>query len=281
MKIMEKGDLIRMTLKFIHTLITPHSTYHNGKASTSTPFRAGITIEAALAMPFFFFAVISLIYLFEIMAIQTSVRSGLTYAGKIVAEESYPLAAVNPGNIEEYVVNAIGAERLERSIVIDGSMGIDCSDSSMSVRTGIGTIKAEYKIRIPVPFFYRDGITRTESIRIKAWTGYEKEFLGMSEEETVYVTENGIVYHRDYHCTYLELSIHMVASDSVDGLRNVNGGKYYACRRCGSGVSGQVYITDSGDKYHGSLSCSGLKRTVYAIPLSEAIGKGACVRCGR
>lgn len=234
-----------------------------------------------MAVPFFFFAVISLIYLFEIMAVQTSVRSGLTYAGKIVAEESYPIAAVNPGDIEEYVVNAIEARRLERSIVVGGSTGIDCSASNMSIRTGIGTLKAEYRIQIPVPFFYIDGIKRTESIKIKAWTGYEKGYIGSSEEETVYVTETGIVYHRDYHCTYLELSIHMVPADSVDGLRNVDGGKYHACRICGGTGSGQVYITDSGDKYHRSLSCSGLKRTVYAIPLSEAIGKGACVRCGR
>jgi len=158
-----------MTFKFIHTLKTPHSTYHHGKVSTSTPFRAGITVEAALAVPFFFFAVISLIYLFEIMAVQTAVRSGLNFAGKIVAEESYPLATINPGKIEEYVVNAMDAERLERSIVVGGSTGIDCSKSNMSIRTGIGTLKAEYRIQIPVPFFYIDGITRAESIKNKAF----------------------------------------------------------------------------------------------------------------
>ena len=270
-----------MTLTFIHTQKTPHTTQQYGKASTSTPFRAGITVEAALAVPFFFFAVISLIYLFEIMSVQTSVRSGLTYAGKSVMEESYPLAMIDPGDIEEYIVNVIGADRLERSIVIGGSTGIDCSASNMSVRTGIGMLTAEYKIRIPVPFFNIEGVERRDSLRVKAWTGYEKEFFGSTKEETVYVTETGVVYHKDYHCTYLELSIQMVAADQIDGLRNIDGGKYYACRICGSAKNGKVYITDSGDKYHGSLSCSGLKRTVYAIPVSEAVGKGACIRCGR
>jgi len=117
-------------------------------------------------------------------------------------------------------------------------------------------------------------------MKIKTWTGYEKSGFGTSEDETVYVTATGMVYHRDYHCTYLDLSIHMVSKEELEGLRNDSGGKYYPCEHCGGGWGG-VYITDSGDRYHGSLSCSALKRTVYAVPLSEAAGKGACSKCGQ
>lgn len=272
---------IRMTHNNIHTQKTPHSSYHCGRASTSTSYKGSITIEAAMAVPVFFFAVLCLVYLLEVMAIQTSVRSGLSYAGKVISQENYPINMVDPGKVEEYIVNAIGADRLERSIVVGGSTGIDCSKSNMSLRTGIGKLSAAYQIRIPVPMFVIDGITREETIKIKTWTGYEREFLGDSKEETVYVTETGLVYHRDYHCTYLDLSIQMVPAANIESLRNNDGGKYYACRICGGGNNAQVYITGSGNKYHGSLSCSGLKRTVYAVPLSEVIGKGACNRCGR
>ena len=50
----------------------------HGRASVS----ASVTIEAALAVPIFFFALVCLIYLLELMAIGTAVRSGLQYAGK-------------------------------------------------------------------------------------------------------------------------------------------------------------------------------------------------------
>ena len=53
------------------------------------------------------------------------------------------------------------------------------------------------------------------------------------EDETVYVTGTGLVYHKDYHCTYLDLSIRMVQGKEISELRNESGGRYYACEHCG------------------------------------------------
>ena len=103
----------------------------------------------------------------------------------------------------------------------------------------------------------------------------------MEDDETVYVTETGLVYHRDYHCSYLDLSIHLVSMQEISSLRNKSGGKYYPCEHCAEQSVGMVYITENGDRYHNSLSCSGLKRTIYAVPLSEVAGKGACSRCSK
>lgn len=232
-----------------------------------------------MAVSIFFFAVVCLFYLMEIMAVQTAVRSGLQYAGKEAAEEGYIKRMFSPSEIEADVVNAIGAKRLERSIVAGGSGGIDCSASRTSARTGIAELQAVYHIRVPIPMFGIPPVAYKEQIRVKTWTGYEKS--GIAEDsETVYITETGVVYHKDYHCTYLDLSVRMVSSSELADLRNHNGGKYHPCERCKKS-SGGVYITDYGDRYHSSLSCSGLKRTVYAVPVSEAVGKGACSKCGR
>lgn len=257
------------------------NSYLPERVSASASLGASITVEAAMAVPIFFLAVVSLLYLMEIMAVQTAMRSALQYAGKNAAEEAYIVTMVMPSRLEQDVVNSIGAKRLDRSIVIGGSGGIRCNGSRISSRTGIGELIVTYQVRLPIPMFGVPPIKYQDKIRIKAWVGYEKSGFGSEQEDTVYITKTGMVYHKDYHCTYLELSIHMVPSGDIGSLRNESGGKYYPCEHCMRNGGDGVYITDTGNRYHSSLSCSGLKRTVYAVPLSEAVGKGACVRCGQ
>ena len=244
--------------------------------------RGVITVEAALTVPLFFLAVLALFYMLEVMSIRTTIRSGMQYAAKEAAENIYVNPVVTPGSLEADIVSSIGGGRLERSIVVNGSGGIHCEKSRMSAVTGILELRVTYQIRLPIPMFAAAPVNMEESMRMKGWNGYVRAGFGQEDDETVYITENGMVYHRDYHCNYLELSIRMVPYSSVDGLRNESQGKYHACERCvHGGAAGEVYVTDYGDRYHNSLSCSGLKRTVYAVPLTEAVGKGACSKCSR
>ncbi len=252
-----------------------------GRVSSSVSVKASITVEAALAVPVFFLAMVTILYLFEMAAIQTTVRAGLQYAGKKAAKEAYLTKTVLPASIEEDLVSAIGSDRLSRSIVIDGSSGISCEKSWMSPRTGIGTLKVTYRVRLPISFFGSLSRKYEVSMKIKSWVGYEKEAFGSDSQEIVYITETGLVYHRNYHCTYLDLSIHAVSAADLTNLRNASGGRYKACNRCHPSSSGQVYIANYGDSYHGNIFCSGIKRTVYSVPLSEVMGKGACTKCGQ
>lgn len=272
-----------MHLKKDYPLLSFIYMYENkGKASVSTRRKGSITVEAAMAVPLFFFAVLALVFLLEMLSVQTSVRSGLQEAGKKLAVQAVEVTAVIPSEVERDIVNSVGAGRLERSIVDGGISGIDCSGSYLSPLTGIGEIEAAYQVRIPVPIFRVAPISYKETMRIKAWTGYEAGGFGESDDELVYVTDTGMVYHKDPHCTHLDLSIRMAASSDLGSLRNDNGGKYHACEKCvhGGNSGGNVYITNQGDKYHSSLSCSGLKRTVYTARISEVPGKRACSKCG-
>ena len=251
------------------------------KNRRTSAFTSGsITIEASFVVPIFFFAAICLLYLFEIMAIQTAVRSGMSYAGKKQAEEMYGGLIASPGSLEEDIARAIGEDRLERSIIVGGSQGITCNQSYISQTTKVLTLEVEYKVKIPFPLFSLSEIPYREVMQIKGWTGYVPTGFAGEREKVVYITETGVVYHENYKCTHLDLSIQLVAKEGIEELRNQYQGRYTPCNRCGNGAGGDgVYITDTGNHYHNQIACSGLKRTIFAIPISEAIERGACSRC--
>lgn len=244
--------------------------------------KGSVTIETAMILPFFLLAMICIIYMMEVMVIRTSIRSGMQYAAKNIAEKVYVLPVVSVNELEEQIIQAIGAERLDRSVVVNGSGGIHCEQSRISVMTGILDVKVQYQVKVPVPAISNISVPMQESIKVKGWCGYSGGGFYNDLEETVYLTENGMVYHKKYDCSYLELSIRGVSAEEVDTIRNKDQGIYHACEVCAKkGKNELVYVTDYGNRYHNSLNCSGLKRTIYAVPISEAAGKGVCSKCGR
>ncbi len=140
---------------------------------------------------------------------------------------------------------------------------------------------AEYTLQ-PMFSYMGFGHIRLQSCYFgHAWTGYEPSpfTLEEEEEEIVYITEQGTVYHRDIHCTYLNPSVKTVPAGSIGQQVNDSGGKYKRCEYCGG--SAAVYIiTDHGDRYHTTASCPGIKRTIHAVLLSEVGGRAPCSKCG-
>jgi len=117
----------------------------------------------------------------------------------------------------------------------------------------------------------------------RKWTGYNviSGDISREEEEYVYITEHGYSYHRSRNCSHLKVTIKAVASEDIDSLRNSSGGRYRPCEKCGGNGTGILFITPDGDRYHSDAGCSGLKRTVKTVKLSEVGGRTPCSICGK
>lgn len=248
-------------------------------ASYQKTLQASVTVEAVVCIPLFLYAAVCLIWLIELRAIQLSVRSALGEAAREMTVELSEVPILIPARLEEKISELLGEERIEQSLITDG---IHCEKSYIWGNTGIIELTAEYEVRLPFPQFAIPNLPYQEKMRVKAWNGYIKGGkTDFAIGTIVYITETGVVYHKDYRCNYLDLSVRNVNRADLENLRNKDGSKYYPCEFCSERTGETVYITDYGNRYHSTTTCSGMKRKIYAVPLSEVKGKGACSKCGQ
>ena len=116
---------------------------------------------------------------------------------------------------------------------------------------------------------------------------YELEYVlagkGSDKENMESVIKRLLFVREAANITHLELSIRSVAEAEIAALRNENGEAYRKCMQCryAENAFGRLYITNQGDCYHKDLGCSGIKRTVRMIRLSEVGTRRPCSRCGQ
>ena len=136
-----------------------------------------------------------------------------------------------------------------------------------------------YRIENPLQLLGLFSYDMDQRAKVHKWIGYTGS--GNEDGTYVYITETGKSYHWFSDCTYLDLSILAVPEETVSGLRNDSGAKYKDCEKCriGKKDTKTVFVTEYGEAVHNSLSCSGLKRTVYRILLEEAGNHSPCGKC--
>ncbi len=139
----------------------------------------------------------------------------------------------------------------------------------------------EHGTVLPVPGMFHS-IRIVQKRTVRGWTGFtgREHGSGTGRDKVVYVTEHGTVYHQDAECRHLKLSVRQCSLEEAKAERNTGGAKYYPCERCWKEGSRLVYLTEDGDRYHQSLSCSSLTRRIRTILLSEAGGRPPCSVCG-
>lgn len=226
-----------------NSLQTPHNVRCDAerRVSPHASCRGSLTLETAMALPFLLCAVAALLSLFPFTAVQGRKTRSL----------------------------------LERAQTLAVTAGASESDPYIRLY--------DYdRVSFPYAALGFGARTAVQKAVVRAWIGYTGEDFYERDETFVYITPSGSVYHRSPDCTYLRLSIRSIYGARLEGERNESGSRYAPCEICvkNGNPAGTVYVTDYGDRYHNSRSCSGLKRTVMMVPLREVKGKGACSKCG-
>lgn len=249
------------------------------RTSLYTLRKGSYTLEAAVILPLIAAFFVAILFFFRVLQIQTQVQESLNYASRKTACEAGFITSeiALRASAEACFRKELNQYEIPDSYVRGGTLGITLLRSDFS--GSYIQLQADYYVKLPISFFTVKGISISQSSKSHKWTGDREDG---EEEDYVYVTETGTVYHRNRKCSYLDLTIQSVDSTNLAGLRNKNGQKYYACSECvaENSIPTLVYITDYGNCYHSSLSCSALKRTIYLIPLSEVGDKRPCSKCG-
>lgn len=268
--------------------------------------RAGMTVEAAIALPIFLLFLLNLGSAIEMIRLHGNLQTALWETGNKLAVYGYALGneeslrsmeqeedpwwkemagiAFSYLYIKNQMVDDLGEQYLETSPLSHGIDGLQFWESEILQPDGEMEITLTYGVS---PWCSLTGgfpFRMANRYHAHIWNGYDiVGNSGGNEEDliTVYVTDTGKVYHRDRNCTHLCLSIREIAAGTQGNYRNENGGKYSECEKCrGETATGILYIAREGDSFHYSRECSGLKRTVFSILLKDAGDYRPCSRCG-
>ena len=263
--------------------------------------RASLTVEAAMVAPFFVFFIVLFLGFFRVLQVENQVDQALSYTVSKLAVETISTSdgentedgtddLINAGiwlvnygkeKLQERLifVNQLKEQECSESYVAGGYKGITLSDKESDEQ--YVRLIATYDILLPVNLFGKESLEVTQVSVARRWTGYCEETAG--NNQWVYITPFGTVYHTRTDCSYLGLSVWAVSTEQVQTLKNANGGKYYQCAACKNGkdapMRDTVYVTDYGTLYHNSLECKALKRTVFRVTIDKAEGRNLCQKC--
>lgn len=228
---------------------------------------------------------VSILFFFRVLQVELQVERAMVDAGQTLAaygtgDRKSAGKAVSLVALKIAVMKELADKEETARYVTGGAAGVSLLASK--VEADFIDIRAAFRVEAPVRLFGKRGIKIERRVRCRKWTGWNRENDNGEDEIWVYVAETGTVYHRSRECSHLRLSVTAVSKNRVGEKRNENGGKYHECERCAEKNRGQstVYITGQGDRYHYDLQCSGIKRTISMIRLSEVGERSPCSRCG-
>lgn len=290
----ERNDVLSPTIKtsLLPAVLTSLNTKKDKKRTSflASPYRrASLTVEAAVVLPVFLVCMAAVLQMLNVYHTAVRLESAMTetaeemaigaYATKYGQQDQLFHTALSVGYATARVNGRVGST--------EGVQDMNFLLSSFLEEQESVNLVCTYRMKAAVGMVRLPFVLFVSRANVRGWTGRrgsggtEKEGNGEDAEdgETVYVTDNGRVYHKDRECSHIRLKISAVSMSQARSAHNAHGAGYQPCEKCGSHAAGMVYITREGNRYHASLSCGGLKRTVSEVKLSET-NLRPCSRCG-
>lgn len=262
---------------------------------------ASLTVEASFAFPVFFFAVFYLLQMFTILRGELNIATAGISSAREVAAFSYAgerltdgddgiasklLQVFNHDVIKDASVTGLLLLRCDRTLLGQAGMGEGYAGFWADTKEENGKTKVEiaYRVKQAVPWVSNRSNYYRLRLVYKKWAGDGKRKSNEGKEEIVYMTEHGTVYHTDRSCSHLSVAVSTAPAQEIEQKRNASGKAYGACSFCSPVLvpGGTVYITEHGTKYHGTSSCSAIKRNVKECSLEEVREDyRECSKCGK
>ena len=269
--------------------------------------KASATVEAALVMPLYIYAVMAVTYMMQIYQIRLEVDAALYNAlreqnkynylnyvqkekqnDEIINEKDINIndTIVGSLSLHSVLIKNLGSEYAKEHNIKGGNSGIKIicySYDSSTIQAA-----AEYSVKNPFDIFGIGYIKVVQEFTYEVWLGekYAGDY-GKDKDNTdsVFITRTGTVYHKTRNCPALYIDVKMVDFSQINNYRNKNGSIYYPCSKCkkynnkNESSYEYVYVTDYGVRYHRNENCSEINRTIIEISRNKVTGMRACRLC--
>ena len=265
--------------------------------------KASYTIEAAVIMPLFITLMVFGMFIFRVLQVQSGVQQSINATSRTLSvalgnlanegdsDTEVDTSEAEPtikGELSEGLLIGTAAaktavEMANRHVPIQfidgGAAGFNFFSSSFE--GNYVDIQVNYQMTFPVGLLGKYSFDVSQRARTRKWVGYDKT-ENTTDSKYVFITEKGERYHMDYHCTYLNPSVHRLPVEELEEARNKGGAKYYRCERCkGKTTKGFVFITDYGTSFHGDINCTEIKHNIKKVLYEEVKDTmPACSKCG-
>lgn len=265
-----------------HSLKILNSDSFKDKPSRKRAFlltsNASVTIEAALSITIFLLVTIALCSFLAMLYSQLSIEEKINNISMETAKAKYFVNYDKEDGEKYKSMSEVGyiSARILSDIKSNGKMLSLPNPAQSNMYNGMIDVVLSYDVKIP---FTMSRWNVTQRAKVKDWTGIDLVEPG----EIVYITKYGTVYHRSKECKHLIINVSEVTLAQANLMRNKSGHKYKRCSYCVRGKMSDlssVFITPDGDRYHNSLDCLGLTRSVIEVDIKDVGDKKPCSSCG-